>query len=139
MKVSCFATLFVASRKMGSNSQRVLHEPDSRASSVCHFSEDLISVAEQVADAHSKPESAVEPREGFLADEAGLLTLNGAFVCKALLDLRQSCCQLHRHLIVLRDPLGVVKGYVQCCDGARLVATAVISRTNLAGAVGVAC
>ena len=36
-----------------------------------------------------------------LADEAGLLTLDGAFVCKALLDLRQSRCQLHGHLIVL--------------------------------------
>ena len=86
---------------MGSNSQRVLHEPDGRASSVCNFSKDLVSVAEKVANAYSKPHFAVKTREGLLADEAGLLTLDGAFVCKALLDLRQSCCQLHRHLIVL--------------------------------------
>lgn len=86
---------------MGSNSQRVLHEPDSRASSVRHLSADLVSVAKEVADAHSKPEFAAKTCEGLFANEAGLLTLDGAFVCKALLDLRQSCCQLHRHLIVV--------------------------------------
>jgi len=101
MEVSFFATWYVLSGGLGSNSHCVLYKPDSRAPSVGHFSEDLVSVAEKVADAHSKPYLTVKTRERFLADKAGLLTLNGAFVCEPLLDLRQSRCQLHRHLIVL--------------------------------------
>lgn len=122
---------------MGSNSQRVYHEPDRRASSVRHFSKDLVSVAEEVANTDGEPHLAVESREGLLADQAGLLTLDSAFMCKALLDLRQSRCQLHRHLIVLQDARDVVLRCFKCRGGVRLVATAATSRTNLAGAVGV--
>jgi hypothetical protein len=96
-KSQLFCHLVYLVARMGSNSQRVLYKPDRRTPSVRHFSKDLVSVAKKVTDAHSKPDSAVKTRKGFLADEAGLLTLDGAFVGKALLDLRQSRCQLHRH------------------------------------------
>ena len=135
--VSCFATWYVVSGGLGSNSQRVLHEPDSRAPSVRHFSKDLVSVAEEVANTDGEPHFAVKTREGLLADQAGLLTLNGAFMCKAFLDLRQSRCQLHGHLIVVLGSRDTMRRRFECSGKVRQAATVAISWTKLAGAVGV--